>query len=103
MGKLKHRTFNADRFLDKFQGQEAILRNFVGLWDGRLGLDAASLDVPRFKEFLVDGDGDARTICSKASTWPLTSVPSEAMKTSWPLATNADTHRTAMEIYQSNV
>ncbi len=60
MGKLKHRTFNADRFLDKFQGQEAILRNFVGLWDGRLGLDAASLDVPRFKEFLVDGDGDGK-------------------------------------------
>ena len=46
MGKLKHRTFNADRFLDKFQGQEVILRSFVGLWDGRLGLDTTSLDVP---------------------------------------------------------
>jgi hypothetical protein len=58
MGKLKHRTFNADRFLDKFQGQETILRNFVGLWNGRLEVDAASLDVPLFKEFLVNGDGD---------------------------------------------
>ena len=60
MGKLKHRTFNADRFLDKFQGQEIILRSFVGLWDGRLGLDTTSLDVPHFKEYLVNGDGDGR-------------------------------------------
>jgi len=60
MGKLKHRTFNADRFLDKFQGQEIILRSFVGLWDGRLGLDITSLDVPHFKEYLVNGDGDGK-------------------------------------------
>ena len=60
MGKLKHRTFNADRFLDKFQGQEVILRSFVGLWDGRLGLDTTSLDVPHFKEYLVNGDGDGK-------------------------------------------
>ncbi len=60
MGKLKHRTFNADRFLDKFQGQEVILRSFVGLWDGRLGLDITSLDVPHFKEYLVNGDGDGK-------------------------------------------
>ncbi|RLC09438.1 MAG: hypothetical protein DRH43_08295 [Deltaproteobacteria bacterium] len=60
MGKLKHRTFNADRFLDKFQGQEDILRSFVGLWDGRLVIDVASLDVPLFKEFLVNGDGDGK-------------------------------------------
>jgi hypothetical protein len=60
MGKLKHRTFNADRFLDKFQGQEDILRSFVSLWDGRLGLDVASLDVPLFKDFLVNGDGDGK-------------------------------------------
>ena len=60
MGKLKHRTFNADRFLDKFQGQEIILRSFVGLWDGRLGLDTTSLDVPHFKEYLVNGDGDGK-------------------------------------------
>ena len=60
MGKLKHRTFNADRFLDKFQGREVILRSFVGLWDGRLGLDTTSLDVPHFKEYLVNGDGDGK-------------------------------------------
>lgn len=60
MGKLKHRTFNADRFLDKFQGQEVILRSFVGLWDGRLELDITSLDVPHFKEYLVNGDGDGK-------------------------------------------
>jgi len=57
MGKPKHRTFNAERFLDKFQGYEPILRSFVELWNGHLELDSASLDVPLFKEFLVSGDG----------------------------------------------
>lgn len=54
----KHRRFNADRFLDKFQGREVLLRNYVGLWDGRLELDGAKLDVPKLKEFLVNGDGE---------------------------------------------
>jgi len=48
MGKPKHRTFNAERFLDKFQGYEPILRSFVELWNGHLELDSASLDVPLF-------------------------------------------------------
>ena len=56
----KHRTFNADRFLDKFQGREPLIRGYVGIWDGRLELDGAKLDVPRFKEFLVNGDGDGK-------------------------------------------
>lgn len=56
----KHRTFNADRFLDKFQGREPLIRAYVGTWDGRLELDGAKLDVPRFKEFLVNGDGDGK-------------------------------------------
>jgi len=56
----KHRTFNADRFLDKFQGRESLIRAYVGIWDGRLELDGAKLDVPRFKEFLVNGDGDGK-------------------------------------------
>ena len=60
MGKLKHRTFNADRFLDKLQGQEIILRHFVELWNGRLGLEPSSLDVPLFKDYLVNGDGDGK-------------------------------------------
>lgn len=60
MGKLKHRTFNADRFLDKLQGQEIILRRFVELWNGRLGLEPSSLDVPLFKDYLVNGDGDGK-------------------------------------------
>ena len=58
MAKVRHRTFNADRFLDKFQGQETILRDYAGLWDGRLDVETTSLDVPRFKagvghEYLV--------------------------------------------------
>lgn len=60
MGKLKHRTFNADRFLDKLQGQETILRSFVGLWDGRLGLDVASLDVSLSRNSSVNGEGDGK-------------------------------------------
>jgi hypothetical protein len=60
MGTLKHRIFNADRFLDKFQGQEAILGKFVGLWDGRIGISMASLDVPRFREFLINGSGEGK-------------------------------------------
>lgn len=56
----RHRTFSADRFLDKFQGREPLIRGYAGLWDGRLELDGAKLDVPGFKEFLVNGDGDGK-------------------------------------------
>jgi len=55
-----YRKFNVDRFLDKFQGQESLLRNFVKRWDGRLELDTATLDVPGFKDFLIDGEGDGK-------------------------------------------
>jgi len=44
----RHSTFNADRFLDKFQGREPLIRGYVGIWGGRLELDGAKLDVPRF-------------------------------------------------------
>jgi hypothetical protein len=56
----KHRTFNAYRFLDKFQGRESILRGYVGIWNGRLEVDIVNLDIPKFKEFLVNGDGDGK-------------------------------------------
>lgn len=57
----KHRIFNADKFLDKFQGNEALIREFVGLWSGQLeGLDAATLDVRKFKLWLVDGEGKGK-------------------------------------------
>jgi hypothetical protein len=56
----KHRAFNADRFLDKFQGHEDLLRGYVNIWNSGLQIDAASLDVQGFKEFLVDGDGDRK-------------------------------------------
>jgi hypothetical protein len=56
----KHRTFNADRFIDKFQGNEGILNGFVRLWKDELGLDSSSLDIPGFKEWLVNGEGDAK-------------------------------------------
>jgi hypothetical protein len=54
---VKHRTFNADRFLDKFQGHEDLLRAYVRLWPRKLtNLSAATLDVPTFKQWLVDGE-----------------------------------------------
>jgi len=28
----RHRTFNADRFLDKFQGREPLIHGYVGIW-----------------------------------------------------------------------
>lgn len=56
----KHRKFNIDRFLDKFQGKEMLLRNFVRRWAGRLGLNIATLDVDSFKDFLINGDGDGK-------------------------------------------
>jgi hypothetical protein len=56
----KHRAFNADRFLDKFEGHEVLLRSYAGIWNDGLQIDADSLDVESFKEFIVDGDGDRK-------------------------------------------
>jgi len=58
----KHRAFNADRYLDKFQGHEGLLRAYVGLWGGGLHLDIGSLDVAKFKEFIIHGDGDSSSM-----------------------------------------
>jgi hypothetical protein len=52
----KHRAFNVDRFLDKFQGHEGLLKNYCRLWGRKLHLKIASLTVPEFKEWLVQGD-----------------------------------------------
>lgn len=56
----KHRTFNADKFLDKFVGSEQLIRDFVAIWAGGLDIDASGLDIPTFKKWLVEGGGDAR-------------------------------------------
>jgi len=56
----KHRKFNADRFLDKFEGQEVLLRHYVGQWDGQIPLSCETLDVPMLKGFLAHGDGDGK-------------------------------------------
>ncbi|HHK41215.1 MAG TPA: hypothetical protein ENJ50_02255, partial [Planctomycetaceae bacterium] len=56
-----HRVFNADRFLDKFVGRESLIRQYVGSWNGRANIaDVATLDVPRFKQYLVDGNGSGK-------------------------------------------
>ncbi len=56
-----HRVFNADRFLDKFVGRESLIRQYVGSWNGRANIaDVATLDVPRFKQYLVGGNGSGK-------------------------------------------
>ncbi|HUT60443.1 MAG TPA: hypothetical protein VNA25_21575, partial [Phycisphaerae bacterium] len=56
----KHRKFSVDRFLDKFEGQEPLLRVYVAKWQGRLRVSPESLDVSGFKKFLVEGNGEAK-------------------------------------------
>ena len=53
----KHGILNADRFVDKFKGQEPVLKWHVGQWNGHIEGRLKTLDVPDFKEFLVNGDG----------------------------------------------
>ncbi len=55
----KHRKFNADRFLDKFQGQEHLIRAYVRKFE-KVKLDVAGLDVPGFKEFLVRDESEGK-------------------------------------------
>ena len=56
-----HRTFNVDRFLDRFVGRESLIRQYVGLFSGRSGVtDASTLDIPRFRQYLIDGSGSAK-------------------------------------------
>jgi len=57
---VKHRAFNADRFLDKFQGREDLLKTYVGIWGDGLQAGATSLDVPGFKDLILNGDGDRK-------------------------------------------
>jgi len=56
----KHRALSPDRFVDKFQGNEHLLRDFVKLWGSGLNIKAAALDISGFKKFVSDGDGDSK-------------------------------------------
>ena len=52
MAQVKHRPFNADRFLDKFRGSEAALKAYLGLWDGLIPGLPEPFEVDAFKDFL---------------------------------------------------
>ncbi|MBM3745714.1 MAG: hypothetical protein FJW34_07940 [Acidobacteria bacterium] len=52
----KHRVLSPDRFVDKFQGNEQLLRDFVRLWGDGLNVKVSSLDVPGFKRLIEEGD-----------------------------------------------
>lgn len=56
----KHRTFNADRFLDKLENHEHLLRAFLAPWSGQLDLKVDGLTIPKFKKWLVDGKEDCK-------------------------------------------
>lgn len=56
-----HRAFNVDRFLDKFVGRESLIRQYVARCRGKADLgDLSTLDVPRFRQYLIEGSGIAR-------------------------------------------
>ncbi|MEX0678371.1 MAG: hypothetical protein WD063_14920 [Pirellulales bacterium] len=50
----KHRVFNGDRFLDKFQGHEELLKGYCRLWGRRLNLAISTIEIPGFKKWLSD-------------------------------------------------
>lgn len=52
MAQIKHRPFNADRFLDKFKGSEDTLLAYLGLWEGQIPGLPDPFDVDAFKDFL---------------------------------------------------
>lgn len=52
MAQLKHRPFNADRFLDKFKGNEAALTAYLDNWQGQIEGLPDPFEVDPFKDFL---------------------------------------------------
>jgi hypothetical protein len=52
----KHRKFNIDRFLAKFEDHEEILRGYVRRWKNGLTVDISSLDVDGFRDLILGGD-----------------------------------------------
>jgi len=54
----KHRRFSIDRFVDKFQGKEHLLGAYVASFNGRAPAPPGTLDVPEFRKFLAEGNGE---------------------------------------------
>jgi hypothetical protein len=50
----KHRKFNIDRFVAKFEDHEEILRLYARRWKRGLNIDFASLDVDGFRDLIID-------------------------------------------------
>lgn len=60
MAQFKHRPFNADRFLDKYRGNETVLRAYLSLWEGQIPGLPDPLEIDAFKEFLSTSTEDCR-------------------------------------------
>lgn len=52
MAQIKHRPFNADRFLDKFKGSEAVLTAYLDKWSGQIPGFSEEFNIEGFKDFL---------------------------------------------------
>ena len=52
----KHRKFNIDRFLAKFEDHEEILRGYARRWKNGLTLDISALDVDGFRDLTLGGE-----------------------------------------------
>ena len=70
MAQIKHRPFNADRFLDKFRGSEAALTAYIGLLDGLIPGLPEPFEVDAFKE----------KECAHDDLWPCPPAGSEDAK-----------------------
>ena len=52
----KHRKFNIDRFLAKFEDHEEILRSYTRRWKNGLTIDISSLEVDGFRSLILSED-----------------------------------------------
>ena len=52
----KHRKFNIDRFLAKFEDHEEILRGYIRRWKNGLNIDVSSLNVDGFRDLILGGE-----------------------------------------------
>lgn len=57
----KHRSFNADRFLDKFDGREHFLREFAAIWKERIpSLNLEEFSIDGFRDWMLKSEDDGK-------------------------------------------
>jgi len=57
----KHRSFNADRFLDKFDGREHYLRDFAAIWKERNpSLNLEEFSIEAFRQWMLNSNDEGK-------------------------------------------